>query len=144
MGLIPPQDASFLISESREHPMHVAGLHLFELPPDAGPDYLSDLYQDLLKHDDLRPLFRKRPAGPVSSVGQLWWTEDDDVDLEYHVRLTALPKPGTVRQRGVGRASRPWRRENTGSVRDLRQDAPRAGRRGRRDEAADAFALGGP
>lgn len=98
MALIPPQDASFLISESREHPMHVAGLHLFELPPGAGPDYLSDLYQDLLKHDDLRPLFRKRPAGPVSSVGQLWWTEDDDVDLEYHVRLTALPKPGTVRQ----------------------------------------------
>lgn len=98
MGIIAPQDAGFMIAESREHPMHVAGLQLYQLPPDAGSNYVSHFYQELLKFDTLRPLFRKRPQDPVSSIGQLWWTEDDEVDLEYHVRLTALPTPRKVRQ----------------------------------------------
>jgi WS/DGAT/MGAT family acyltransferase len=78
--------------------MHVASLLLFDKPADAGPDYVNDLYHRLLKFDDLRPLFRKRPKAPVNSVGTLWWTQDDDVDLEYHVRLSSLPAPGRVRE----------------------------------------------
>jgi diacylglycerol O-acyltransferase len=34
----------------------------------------------------------------VGTVGQLFWTEDDDVDLEYHVRLSSLPTPHRVRE----------------------------------------------
>ena len=37
MELISPVDSMFLLGESREHPMHVAGLQLFEPPEDAGP-----------------------------------------------------------------------------------------------------------
>jgi WS/DGAT/MGAT family acyltransferase len=98
MGMIAVQDASFLMVESREHPMHVATLQLFELPADAGSDYVSTLYAELLNQTDLRPMAKRRPANPVSSVGQLWWAENTDVDLEYHVRLSALPAPGQVRQ----------------------------------------------
>lgn len=98
MPLIAPPDAAFLLAESREHPMHVASLLLFEKPAGAGPDYVNDLYHRLLKFDDLRPLFRRRPASPVNSVGHLWWAQDDDVDLEYHVRLSSLPAPGRVRE----------------------------------------------
>jgi diacylglycerol O-acyltransferase len=98
MGMIAPQDAAFLIGESREHPMHVGSLQLFEPPPGAGENYISELYQHLLSFTELRPLLRRRPRNPVSSLGQLWWADDDDVDLEYHVRLTALPKPRKVRQ----------------------------------------------
>lgn len=33
MALIAPIDATFLAGETREHPMHVGGLLLFETPP---------------------------------------------------------------------------------------------------------------
>jgi diacylglycerol O-acyltransferase / wax synthase len=32
MQLMSPIDSTFLLAESREHPMHVAGLQLFEPP----------------------------------------------------------------------------------------------------------------
>jgi diacylglycerol O-acyltransferase / wax synthase len=77
--------------------MHVGGLQLFRLPDGAGPDHVSELYRDLLRFDDPRPLMRRRPVDRVGALGQLFWTEDA-VDMEYHVRLTALPRPGRVRE----------------------------------------------
>lgn len=98
MALMPVTDSMFLLAESREHPMHVGGLQIFRLPDGAGPDYLSDAHRQLVADDDVRPLFRRRPRGPVSSLGQWSWTDDDSLDLEYHVRLSALPRPGRVRE----------------------------------------------
>lgn len=98
MAMMPVTDSMFLIAESREHPMHVGGLQLFELPDGAGPDYVSDFHRQLLSLVDVRPLFRRRPRGPVGTVGQFAWTNDDQLDLEYHVRLSALPRPGRVRE----------------------------------------------
>jgi WS/DGAT/MGAT family acyltransferase len=98
MGLMSPADAVFLLAESREHPMHVAGLQIFRKPPDAGEDYVNHLYEKLLTFGELRPLMRRRPRDPVSTVGQTWWTDDTEVDLEHHVRLLALPRPGRVRE----------------------------------------------
>jgi WS/DGAT/MGAT family acyltransferase len=95
---MPVTDSMFLLAESREHPMHVGGLQLYELPEGAGPDYVSDLHRELVGLADVRSLFRKRPMAPVSSVGQFAWTNDDDLDLEYHIRLSALPRPGRVRE----------------------------------------------
>src|SRR5687768_5717128 len=98
MALMPVTDSMFLLAESREHPMHVGGLQLFRPPDGAGPDFLSDLHRQLIADEDVRPLFRRRPRGPVSSLGQWAWAEDSELDLEYHVRLSALPTPGRVRE----------------------------------------------
>ena len=98
MAIMPVTDSMFLLAESREHPMHVGGLQLFELPDGAGPDYVSDFHRQLLSLVDVSPLFRRRPRGPVGSVGQFAWTGDDHLDLEYHVRLSGLPRPGRVRE----------------------------------------------
>src|SRR5882757_6818184 len=99
MSLIPPSDAQFLLAETREHPTHVAGLLLFPMPADAGPAYVGDLHRRLLTFDELRRLYRLRPRLPGVAAGLLWKEEDDaDVDLEYHVRLSALPRPGRVRE----------------------------------------------
>jgi WS/DGAT/MGAT family acyltransferase len=95
---MPVTDSMFLLAESREHPMHVGGLQLFRPSPDRGPDQVSDLYRRLLAMEEVRPLFRRRPRGPVSSLGQWAWSDDGDLDLEYHVRLSALPRPGRVRE----------------------------------------------
>jgi diacylglycerol O-acyltransferase len=98
MAIMPVTDSMFLLAESREHPMHVGGLQLFELPDGAGPDYVSELHREMVRAADGRPLFRRRPMNPVSSLGQVAWAYDDDLDLEYHVRLSALPRPGRVRE----------------------------------------------
>ncbi len=77
--------------------MHVAGLQLFEPPSDAGPDFVRDLYEAMIKRDDFQPTFRKHPARLFGGISNLAWTFDDDVDLDYHVRRSALPRPGRVR-----------------------------------------------
>ena len=98
MGLMPVTDAMFLIPESREQPMHVGSLQLFQPPEGAGPDYLTQLYQDALHAAEVAPLFRRRPHRALTTLGQWTWVDDDDIDLEHHVRHSALPPPGRVRE----------------------------------------------
>lgn len=97
MEFIAPLDALFLLAESREHPMHVGSLHLFEPPEGAGPDYLREFRDALLAEQTLRPTFRKRPA-TLLGAPQLAWTQDGEVDLDYHVQRSALPVPGRMGQ----------------------------------------------
>lgn len=94
VGIMPVTDSVFLLAESREHPMHVGSLEIFTPPEGAGPDYVSDLYAKFLETEVVDEVFRKRPGHPVSSLGYLWWSVDEDVDLEYHVRHSALPVSG--------------------------------------------------
>jgi diacylglycerol O-acyltransferase len=98
MELISPLDSMFLLGESREHPMHVGGLQLFEPPKGAGGDFLRDLYQDVIERDDIAPTFRKHPAELFGGIANLTWAFDRDLDLEYHLRRSALPSPGRVRE----------------------------------------------
>ncbi|WP_230973407.1 WS/DGAT/MGAT family O-acyltransferase [Aeromicrobium terrae] len=95
---MPPTDAMFLLAESREHPMHVGGLQLFEPPEDSGPEFVRELLDSFRATDNVSPLFRKRPAEPVSSLGNAWWTYDDTIDFDYHLRHSALPQPGRIRE----------------------------------------------
>lgn len=97
MKLISPTDALFLVGESREHPMHVGGLQLFEPPADAGPDFVADLYQAIAKCDDFQPTFRKHPATIFGGITNVAWTLDGDVDVDYHLRRAGLPRSGRVR-----------------------------------------------
>lgn len=91
-------DAVFLLVESREHPTHVAGLQLFRPPEGVDPDYVSQFYRELLTHTDVSPIMRRRPHRSPATLGQWSWAEDADIELDYHVRLSALPRPGRVRE----------------------------------------------
>jgi diacylglycerol O-acyltransferase / wax synthase len=91
-------DSLFLIGESREHPLHVGGLQLFTPPQGAGPEFARDTYEAMLACDDVQPTFRKRPATAFGGFIDVAWTFDDDIDLEYHVRRSALPAPARVRE----------------------------------------------
>jgi WS/DGAT/MGAT family acyltransferase len=87
-----------MLPEDREQPMHVGGLQVFELPKGAGPDWVSALYAQALAATDISPLFRRRAHRGLLTAGQWAWEQDDDVDLEHHVRLSALPRPARVRE----------------------------------------------
>ena len=97
MKLISPTDSMFLIGESREHPMHVAGLQLFKPPEGSGPDFIREMYETISKNDDFQPTFRKHPARLLGGISNVAWAFDDDVDIDYHLRRSALPRPGRVR-----------------------------------------------
>jgi diacylglycerol O-acyltransferase / wax synthase len=96
--LMAPADQMFVVPETRETPMHVGGLQLFDLPPGASSDYVAQVYAEVLRTQDIAPAFKKRLHRSVTTLGQWSWVEDDDVDLEHHVRLSALPRPGRVRE----------------------------------------------
>jgi diacylglycerol O-acyltransferase len=93
-----PTSAAFLYAESRQQPMHVGGLQLFEKPEGAPRDYARKIYEDMARVDEISPLFLKRPTRGIATAGQWGWTEDDNFDLEYHFRHSALPRPGRVRE----------------------------------------------
>ena len=95
---IDPTSLAFLLAENRNQPMHVAGLQLFEKPADAGPHFARELYESALDTEEVAPLFRKRPTRSLSSLGQWAWTDDEQFDIEYHVRHSALPEPGRYRE----------------------------------------------
>lgn len=97
MKLISPTDALFLVGESREHPMHVGGLQLFEPPPDAGEDFVAELHAAMVGNDDFQPTFRKHPATFFGGITNMGWALDSDVDVDYHLRRSGLPRPGRVR-----------------------------------------------
>ncbi|MGL6233838.1 MAG: WS/DGAT/MGAT family O-acyltransferase [Segniliparus sp.] len=93
MSLMPVSDAMFLLMESREHPMHVGAVQLFQPPPEAGPNYGRVFHDQLLATTEVSSDFRKRPGLPLGAAGSLQWTVDPDLDFEYHVRRLALPEP---------------------------------------------------
>ena len=97
MELMMPTDAVFLLGESREHPMHIGGLQLYEPPEGAGPAFVREFYDRLVAQQDFQPTFLKRPATFLGGIGSLGWSYDKDVDVDYHVRRKALPSPGRVR-----------------------------------------------
>jgi diacylglycerol O-acyltransferase len=99
--MVHPLDATsagFLMAENPRMPMHVGGLQLFSKPEEAGRNFVADLYAELIASQDVAPLFLKHPHRSLRTAGQWVWVEDHDFDIEYHVRHSALPKPGRVRE----------------------------------------------
>lgn len=93
-----PQSLAFFMAESKDMPIHVGGLLLFETPEGADENYVREMYEDQLKVERLRPLFAKRPYRSITTGGQLVWIDDDKFDIEHHVRHSALPRPGRIRE----------------------------------------------
>ena len=95
---IDPTSAAFLLAENRNMPMHVGGLQLFKKPEGAGRNYVREMYEASLDVDEIAPLFLKHPHRSARTAGQLVWKPDEEFDIEHHVRHSALPKPGRVRE----------------------------------------------
>ena len=87
-------DASFLHQEGQASHMHIGGVLLFEGPPPAFEDYLDHVRSRL----HLVPRYRQKLAVPPLESGRPLWVDDPSFNLEYHVRHTALPAPGTEEQ----------------------------------------------
>ncbi|WP_254052219.1 wax ester/triacylglycerol synthase family O-acyltransferase [Aeromicrobium sp. A1-2] len=91
---MPPTDAMFLLAENRDHPMHVGGLQLFVPPDGAGPEFVREMLDAMRQTDHISPLFRKRPGEPIGTR----WKLDETIDYDHHVRHSAVPGPGRIRE----------------------------------------------
>ncbi len=97
LGLL---DVAFLVNERRETPMHVAGVSLYTLPKGADErEFLHELNTNLRDADSFLPPFGDRLSmGKLGLAGPVHWEPDPELDLEYHIRHSALPKPGPYRE----------------------------------------------
>ncbi len=93
-----PTAAGFMIAESRSQPMQVGGLHLFSPPEGADPEFVRRLFEGAIGTEKVAPPFIRRPVRSVTTAGQWFWTEDDQFDIEHHVRHSGLPRPGRIRE----------------------------------------------
>jgi diacylglycerol O-acyltransferase / wax synthase len=91
-------DAAFLYLETPENPMHVGSLHVYELPAGYEGDFLEDVRKHLASRMHLAPVFRRRLLNMPFELANPIWVAEDDLDIEYHVRSTVLPKPGSRQQ----------------------------------------------
>jgi len=87
-------DASFLAQEGPSAHMHVGGMTLFEGPAPSYDEVLDQVRGRL----HLVPRYRQRLTFPRFESGRPLWIDDPSFHLEYHVRQTALPRPGSEEQ----------------------------------------------
>ncbi len=87
-------DASFLHQEGPTSHMHIGGVVIFEGPPPPFEEFLDHVRGRL----HLVPRYRQKLAYPPLETGHPLWIDDPCFNLEYHLRNTALPAPGTEEQ----------------------------------------------
>ena len=99
---LTPNDILFLYAESRETMMHVGGLLPFSPPPDAPPDFMRGVVDELRAGVTLQPPWNLKLRNPEFLKSPVhYWVEEPNPDIEYHVRRSALPSPGDERELGV-------------------------------------------
>jgi diacylglycerol O-acyltransferase len=97
---MPPRlsalDASFLYLEQPTTPMHVGAVSIFRRPK-SGFDYdrLVELVEQRIA---MVPRYRQKVRHVPGNLARPVWVDDSDFDVAYHVRRSALPKPGSEAQ----------------------------------------------
>jgi diacylglycerol O-acyltransferase / wax synthase len=87
-------DASFLHMERAGAHMHVASVILFEGSPPSHEEFRDHIEARL----HLVPRFRQKLRFVPFDQGRPVWVDDPFLNLDYHVRRTALPAPGSEEQ----------------------------------------------
>ena len=91
-----PRDVALLAEESPSTPMHNATVEIFD-PGDSGFDY-AELVRLVQERISFVPRYRQRVQTVPGRIANPVWVDDDHFDLGYHVRRSALPRPGTLDQ----------------------------------------------
>ncbi|GAA1142532.1 wax ester/triacylglycerol synthase family O-acyltransferase [Nocardioides aquiterrae] len=91
-----PRDVALLAEESPSTPMHNATVEVFD-PGDSGFDY-AELVRLVQERISFVPRYRQRVQTVPGRLANPVWVDDDRFDLGYHVRRSALPRPGTLDQ----------------------------------------------
>ena len=91
-------DASFLYMETPQTPMHVGSLSIVELPKGFKGDFYETYKALLAQRLHLVPVLHKKLMQVPWDIDHPLWVDDDEMELDYHVRHLGLPRPGTMKQ----------------------------------------------
>jgi WS/DGAT/MGAT family acyltransferase len=98
MNRLSALDAYFLYLESPETPMHFGSLTIFGPAAVSGEKLFESFRDHTVAQFDLLPSYRRRPRAMPLSIDHPVWVDADSLDLDYHIRHMALPRPGTMEQ----------------------------------------------
>ena len=90
-------DALFLYMETPETPMHVASVTIFK-PESPQDDLFARFREHVAARLDLLPSYRRRLEATPLGIDHPAWVVEDKIDLDYHIRHAALPKPGGMEE----------------------------------------------
>jgi WS/DGAT/MGAT family acyltransferase len=85
-------DASFLAQEKEGSHMHIGAVMIFEGPAPTAEEFREHLASRL----HLVPRYRQKLSFPRLQMGRPLWIDDPSFNIDYHVRHTALPRPGSI------------------------------------------------
>lgn len=94
-------DATFLRIETPHEPQHVGSLSVLEgaaLRDETGRVRFDELRRHVARRLHRVPRLRQRIMEVPYDQGRPVWIDDDHFDIDYHVRLTSLPRPGDDEQ----------------------------------------------
>ena len=89
---LSPADAAFLDAEDLKTPMQVGAIMILE-PPKGGFDY-ERMVALIEQRVSLVPRYRQKVVSVPGGISAPRWVDDDRFDVSFHVRRSALPKPG--------------------------------------------------
>ena len=92
-------DAMFLSQESADTPMHI-GLLMFYSPAKSrkGPVRFKEILATFEQRAACAPIFHRRVGHVPLGIDYPFWLDDEELDMEFHVRHIGLPRPGDWRQ----------------------------------------------
>ncbi|WP_432558002.1 wax ester/triacylglycerol synthase family O-acyltransferase [Granulicoccus sp. GXG6511] len=89
------REMSLLALDTQHTPAHTSAVDIFATPDDFDIDRLVTVISDRLAYV---PRYRMRLLPVPGALAAPVWVEDEDFDLSYHVRRSALPRGGTPEQ----------------------------------------------
>lgn len=93
-------EVGMLAAESRESPKHIGVLFLYTYPEGVDEQAFIQEFADSLRNVDefLSPFGDRVKTGRLGMAGPVYWEPDLSIDIDYHIRHSALPKPGRYRE----------------------------------------------
>ena len=92
-------DTMFLYMESSRTPLEVSSLQIYD--PSTAPGgqvRFKELLATFESRLDRLPVLKSKLLEVPLSLDYPYWIEDDEFDIEYHMRHISLPRPGDWRQ----------------------------------------------
>lgn len=95
-------DSLFLYLDTENAPMHIGCLSIYD---SSNTDIEGKGFKDVLAYyracQGNAKYFRRKLAHVPLNIGNPYWVDDEDFEIEYHVRHVALPRPGDWRQLSI-------------------------------------------
>ncbi len=92
MRQLSGQDSMFVFLESNKTPMHIGGLYILDSPGKAFDfNSFKTFFEERLHLSDI---FRQRLVEVPLDLGNPFWVDDPDFNIDHHIFHVALPKPG--------------------------------------------------